>query len=121
MQMSVTADRFYLSECVRKTYPLSNESFQTLLQDYLGFTVEIDIDGECTSFEIREVTYGAENMLITVDLDQNAKEISEVKLTNSFMTELVEGHENIMKLNVNDRIRSFRLNEQRTKTIASYD
>lgn len=120
-EMFVSADRLFLLECIHSAYPSSNDSYENLLLDYLQCTVGVYINGEHAAFKLKEVEYGNDNIVLLVQLTTQLQHISEIQLQNSFMTERIDGHENIMKLRINDRMRSFRLNKSRTTTIANYD
>ena len=88
---------------------------------YLECRLTIEIDGVIPSFDLIKVEFSPENMLIKGTFNQKFADIKQVKMTNTFLIEEIPGHDNIMKLKLNDRTRSFRLNSKRTSTMAIYN
>ncbi|MEP1035494.1 DUF6702 family protein [Ekhidna sp.] len=120
--MNVSADRYYFSQTLKNEFPsrFKDEHFEQITWEYLQDKVAIEIDGNCTAFEINEIEYSEENIFIRGKLNLILDDVKEVKMTNTCMIDFIDGHDNIMKLKLNDRTRSFRLNSKRTSTTASY-
>ncbi|MEO9872872.1 DUF6702 family protein [Ekhidna sp.] len=122
LQMNISVDRYYFYESLKNEFEdHATRDFENMAWEYLQSRVAIEVDGNCTAFEITEIEYGEENIYLKGSLNLQLEDIKEVKMTNTCMVDLVEGHDNIMKLKLNDRTRSFRLNSKRTSTIASYN
>ena len=122
LEMHVSVDRYDFFQTLESEYPAAfdTENLEQITLDYLQSKVAIEIDGKCSDFEIEEIEYYKQNILIKGSLNLDIDEINEVKMTNTCMIDSIEGHDNIMKLKLNDRTRSFRLNSERTSSIASY-
>lgn len=123
LKMNVSVDKYYFNQTLQTEFPTDYNSanFERLTWEYLQSRVTIEIDGNCTAFEINEIEYSDENIFIKGSLNLRLQDVNEVKMTNTCMIDLIEGHDNIMKLQLKDRTRSFRLNSKRTSTIASYN
>lgn len=122
LQMNISADRLYFNEILKREFPetFPERKFEQMARDYIQDRVEIFINDECTSYEFEEVTYDNDNVYFKGPLGFKTERISEVTMINTFMIDVIKGHDNLMRLDLNDRKRSFRLNVDRTRTIAEY-
>ncbi len=123
LEMRISADRHNFIQTLKTEFQDSycEEMFGKITAEYLLNKMAIEVDGHCTSFEVFGIEYSDENIFIQGTLNLNLKSIYEVKMTNTFMIDIIKGHDNIMKLKLNDRSRSFRLNSKRTSTVALYN
>lgn len=122
LAMTVSVDREDFYETLAREFPVKvkTHKIEDLAFLYLDSKTAITVNGECTSFEIHEIEFGELNIHLTGSLNLKVDDVKEIRVTNTCMIEIFEGHDNIMKLKLNDRIRSFRLNSKRTSTIAKY-
>lgn len=122
LEMTVSLDRNCFTQIIQKECltAYNSEDFKLLTSEYLRSKVLIEIDSRCTSFEVFQIEFSEENIFVKGSLNLKTEKIKEVKLTNTCMIDFIEDHDNIMKLKLNDRTRSFRLNSKRTTTVASY-
>lgn len=120
MTISVDKDDFLKVLENEFTLGLTSENLGELAFDYLDSKIAIEVNGVCTSFTIHEVEFGNLNIHLKGSLNTQVTKVKEVRMTNTCMIDLFENHDNIMKLKLNDRTRSFRLNSKRTSTIATY-
>lgn len=123
LEMRVSADRYNFIQTLKTEFPHSfcADQMEQISMQYLESKLTIEIDGECSSFEITSIQYSDENIFIKGSLNLKLNEVRQVKMTNTCMIDLLPGHDNIMKLKLNDRIRSFRLNSKRISTVALYN
>lgn len=122
IEMQISADRHNFIQTLKAEFSDSfcEEMLGQITTEYLQSRLAIEIDGNCTTFEVFGIEYSDENIFIKGTLNLNLKTIQEVKMINTFMIDIIKGHDNIMKLKLNDRSRSFRLNSKRTSTVAFY-
>lgn len=121
LEMSISLDKEdFLATLSTEFHELTSENLELLAFQYLDSKIAININGECTTFTIDEVEFSDLNIHIRGSLNIQINEVKEVQMTNTCMIELFKDHDNIMKLKLNDRTRSFRLNQNRTSTIATY-
>lgn len=123
LNMTVSVDKEDFLQTLLNEFPdeYSSLKLPELALEYLKSKVYINVNGECASFEIEEVKYGDLNILIKGSLNLSVEHVKEVTIRNTCMIDLFEGHDNIIKLKLNDLNRSFRLNQDRVSTVAKYE
>lgn len=122
LEISISIDREVFLQTLKADCSetmLQNE-FEDAAWEYLDSHMKIFVNDQFGSFHIEEIEYGRQNMIITGSLNVSVKEVREVRMTNTCLVDSIDGHDNIMKLNLGGRLRSFRLNEKRTATTAKY-
>ncbi|WP_370090227.1 DUF6702 family protein [Ekhidna sp.] len=122
LAMTVSVDREDFYETLTREFPekVKTHKIEDLAFLYLDSKTKITVNGACTSFAIHEIEFGELNIHLTGSLNLRVDGVKEIRVTNTCMIEHYEGHDNIIKLKLNDRTRSFRLNSKRTSTVATY-
>ncbi len=123
LTMRVSLDRTDFLNTLKNEFPIkfTSENINQLMWLYIRDRVHIEVNKNETAFQISEIEYGDNNIYLKGPLNLKIDDIKEVRLTNTCMVDVIKGHDNIMKLKLNDRTRSFRLNEKRTTTLAAYN
>lgn len=122
LEMNVTLDKEDFLSSLESEFGIrpTSDNLQKLAFEYLDSKVSIKVNGECTSFAILEIVFSNLNIHLKGSLNIQIAAIEEIHMTNSCMVDLIEDHDNIMKLKLNNKTRSFRLNRSRTSTTATY-
>ena len=123
LTIDISLDRADFLACLEKEFlsEFSEENMKELSWTYLRRKLKIEIDEIEIAYDNEELTMNRNIIHLSANLKFNNHSIKQVKLTNTCFVDIIEGHDNIMKLKLNDRLRSFRLNKKRTSTIASYE
>ncbi|MEO9482531.1 MAG: DUF6702 family protein [Ekhidna sp.] len=121
--ISASLDKEDFLKTLAATFPAEfpKGDIMGLAFEYLNDKLAININGACTSLVINEIEFGRLNIHLKGSLKVGATKIREVEVRNTCMIDLFEGHDNIIKLKLNNRSRSFRLNKNRTSTTAFYE
>ena len=122
LKITISVDKDDFLKALATEFPtgLTSENLGELAFDYLASKIAIEINDECTSLALHEIEFDNLNTYLRGSLNTQVCKIEEVRMTNTCMIDLFEDHDNIMKLKLNDRTRSFRLNSRRTSTVAHY-
>ena len=120
LKVSMDKDDFYAS-LEKEFSSLSADNIEELSWIYLTKNLDIEVNETRVLFKTGEITFDTYNIHLTTTLNPKISRITKVKMTNTCLIDSIEGHDNIMKLKLNSRVRSFRLNKKRTSTIASYN
>jgi len=88
---------------------------------YFDENLTITIDKHCTNFSITSIQVDEMNIRFSGFLGKESGSIKEINIINTCLVEDFSNHDNIMKLKINGKSRSFRLNQQRTSTTAIYE
>lgn len=121
MTVSIDKEDFLRTLATEFASEYSAARIGELAFEYLDSKMAVKVNGECTSFKISEIEYGNLNIHLKGSLNLNVEQVKEVSINNTCMIDLFEDHDNIIKLKLNNRSRSFRLNKDRTSTIALYE
>lgn len=123
LALSVTIDRedFFkeLAPEIQKQSP--NVNFYALATSYFNDHVRISVDGNNAKFRVLKMEYSDEMAHISGTLNLPNSKVGEVKMSNTCLVSTFSQHENIMKLKLNGRVRSFRLTKEHTATVATYN
>lgn len=123
MGIAITIDKedflrtLFISSGVRSS---TNESLKKEAQNYFESNLTIWINGTCTCFKITSAEVGKNNIRLNGVFETTDAIIHEVQVENYSMFDVVEDQENIVHLNLNDRQRSFRMNREKIKIVATY-
>ena len=122
LEMKISIDKDDFLKTLAQEFPttFSNNKITDHAHTYFGSHVTITVNGKCTSFKIKEVRFSETNIHLTGTLNLQVDEVREVRVTNTCMVDLYKDHDNIIKLRLNEKNRSFRLNKDRTSTVATY-
>ncbi len=99
----------------------TNERLKWAAQHYFESNLMIRVNGSCTSFRITDAEFLGEYIKLKGVFERTYDAINEVQVENYCMLNVVKDQENIVRLHLNDQQRSFRLNEDRIRTVASYN
>ncbi|MEQ6167212.1 MULTISPECIES: DUF6702 family protein [unclassified Ekhidna] len=122
LEMMVSLDREDFLSTLSQEFgsEITSENLEAHAFEYLQCKIAIQVNGECTSFTINKIKLSDFNIHLQGSLNISVSEVTEIRMTNTCMVDLIPDQDNIMKLKLNDRIRSFRLNSNRTSTTAIY-
>ena len=88
---------------------------------YFDENLAITIDKQCTNFSITNIEFDEMTILFSGFLEKESSSIKEIAITNTCLINSFSNYDNIMKLEVNGKSRSFRLNQNRISTSAIYE
>ena len=122
LEMTISVDKEDFLKALATEFPseLASENLGGMAFDYLASKIAIEVNGECTSLTLHEIEFDNLNIHLRGSLNTQVCKVEEIRMTNTCLIDLFEDHDNIMKLKLNDRTRSFRLNNKRTSTVATY-
>ncbi|MEP0984643.1 DUF6702 family protein [Ekhidna sp.] len=122
LEMTVTVDKEDFYSALSEEFPtkIQEHEIRDLAFEYLESRVSIKVNGACTSFSIHEIESGDLNIHLKGSLNLEVDNVQKVTISNTCMIDLFEDHDNIVKLRLNDRNRSFRMHRNRTSTEAIY-
>ena len=120
MTISVDKEDFLKALAAESPSGITSENLGGMAFDYLVSKIAIEVNGECALLALHEIEFSNLNIHLRGKLNTQVCKVEEVRMTNTCMIDLFEDHDNIMKLKLNDRTRSFRLNSKRTTTVATY-
>ena len=123
-QMSITLDKEDFLRTLSSLYgagPDNLRGLQGRVWQYFDSHLMITINDQCTSLTINTIQHGKENIVLNCSLNLPVGRVEEVRIENYCMIDQIDKHENIMRLKLSDRDRSFRLNRDRVSTTAKYD
>ena len=121
LKISIDKNDFYASLEKEFGSTFTANKLEELSWIYLSKKLDIEINEIKVFFDSGETTIDTYNIHMTTTLNPKIDQVTEIKMTNTCLIDSIEGHDNIMKLKLNNRVRSFRLNKKRTSTIASYN
>lgn len=99
-----------------------NKSFLQVATDYFNEKMAIAVNDECAAILLSRVEYSDHMIYFSGSLKCSVSQpIREIKMSNSCLVDAFSQHENIMKLRLNNKTRSFRLNKDLTSTVAYYE
>lgn len=88
---------------------LSQKRIKSYLENHLTFSFNSsDISFKLVSYELSKNWFS-----IRFELETTNHNPKDVEVTNTILSEEIEGHDNIMRFALHDKTRSFRLNEDR--------
>ncbi len=90
------------------------------ISKYIESNVSIVIDDAEVAYELTEIKYTEENILLHGKLISDLREIKKIDVKNTCLIERIEGHLNIMEFFLNDKERFFRLDKDRIRTTVTY-
>lgn len=122
--MEVSLDKADFERSLLTTYPVLQQSDDPdlrkhFIREYLYNNFQLHINAQCQEMRIEKITHQEEYVKLAIELPY----IGTVKEINVFNTCLIDynpGHMNIFKANLNDKVRTFNLNEDRITTSFSY-
>lgn len=125
LELSVSIDRDGFMTTLQENCneSLIHHEFEDAVWEYLDSHMKIYVNDKLGKLDVGSIELGDQNIFINGALnvpDEIIGEIREIRMTNSCLVETIEGHDNLMKLKINDRQRSFRLNKDRISTTATY-
>lgn len=87
---------------------------------YIKSNVSIIIDEKEVAYELTEIEYTEENILLKGKLISGLREIKNIEVKNTCLINRIDGHLNIMEFFLNDKERFFRLDKDRIRTTVTY-
>lgn len=87
---------------------------------YIENHVTIHIDDEAIKYELTEIEYTEETILLKGKLLSDLRPIKKIDVSNTCLINQIEGHLNIMEFFLNDKERFFRLDKDRIRTTVAY-
>ena len=75
LEMIVSVDRDYFNETIKNEYPNSHQfkKWDEMAWEYLQSRVSIEVNGNCTAFEITEIEYTKDNIYLSGSLKSSIK------------------------------------------------
>lgn len=123
--ISIAFDIEDLYKSVITTYPEfenpetkpENEDF---IKNYIEANFQLQINDKCQEVKLTSITYDKEYVRIVADIPF-AGVVSSVKVFNTCLIDYNEGHLNLFKVKLYDRVRTFKLDKERVSTAFSYE
>ncbi|MGL1887362.1 MAG: hypothetical protein OCD76_12685 [Reichenbachiella sp.] len=114
-------EKALMAECnVHKV--LDEAVIQSSVMNYLDDRLSISMDGQSTNLNYYEVTMDEDYFVVQGVFEgfNACVPIKKIAVRNTCLVDQVSGHNNIIQLTINDKKRSFRLNEDRVTTTIKY-
>ena len=124
-QLDVKLDRMDFLECIKTNFTVINsymtpENIKIYAEEYLLSNLSIDIDDSCVEPMVTSLSYEDDYIRISAILNYQDEHVESIQITNTCMLDIVDGQTNIMRFDLMDRVRSFRLDEKRISTVVNY-
>ncbi|WP_298763830.1 DUF6702 family protein [uncultured Polaribacter sp.] len=94
---------------------VSKEDFR----NYLYKTTNWEIDGEILNPKVLTLKSTEQHTRVICFLSKKAKNIKSIKVKNEFLLN-IDSHSNIIKLDINDTFKDFRLHKDRREIVVNY-
>lgn len=108
-------------DCVEGAFDLSRSEKLAQLEDYLHTNFQMKLNGASTDYEVlsfsNEKGYLVAHTVFDIQVEQK---IAKIEVINTCLLDIVDGHDNIILVQLNDRVRSFRLNKKLQSTTIKY-
>ena len=122
--LEVSMDRDDFEKSIFSTYPTYKKTKESqvkeqFIADYLQSNFQLHINSRCQEMSVKSIDYDDENIRIVLALTYKGK-VKQVEVLNTCLIDYTPGHRNIFKANLNDRVRTFNLNEKRISTSFVY-
>jgi hypothetical protein len=90
------------------------------ITNYVEDHLRITIDDEPIAYELTEIEFTKDNILLRGKLLSALREIKKIDVQNTCLINQIDGHMNIMEFFLNDKERFFRLDKDRIRTTVKY-
>ncbi|MTI38550.1 DUF6702 family protein [Fulvivirga lutimaris] len=123
--MSVALDIDDLLKSLITSYPEfekanTEREYEEFINRYLQANFQLQINSQCQEMIVRSISNDDEYVRILIDLPFSGDAVS-LNVFNTCLIDYNEGHLNIFKSSLHDRIRTFKLDKDRISTELSYD
>lgn len=108
--------------CLLEVSKLSDLEKSALLEDYLHTNFIVRLNGTEEQYTLHSFSYEEEFLVANAVFEDTkiAQDLSKIDVVNTCLLEIVEDHDNIILVHLNDRVRSFRLNKKLQSTTIKY-
>lgn len=125
--ISIKIDRYDLEQALLKDCTLSNldsshVQVDSLVINYLNDRLSIEFENQNAVLNYYELIFEDEYVTINGEFVGMIyySDASLIVVKNTCLIDAIDGHENIIQLSLNNKKRSFRLNQDRQKTYIKY-
>lgn len=123
--LDISFDRMDLERSLITAYPellttADEEVREAYLKDYLESNFQLAFNSSCVVPNVEVIIYEEEYVRVHATLPIKRQKIETINVFNTCLLDYNEGHSNIIKVNLNDRVRTFRLSAERNMTIVDY-
>lgn len=124
-KMDIRFDKEELLKCIQINFheyahKSSDEDLVNYISEYLDSNLGLIINDFCVSPSVEKLEFTKDFIHITTSLNYVSSRVDTIKVFNACLLDTSNKHTNIMKFALNDRIRSFKLDADRTSTLVSY-
>lgn len=122
LMVDITIDKedFFKVAINKNPKDMDSDMLENIACGYFDSNLAVSVNGQCTNFSIDTIVVEGMVIHFSGSLGKVDAEIKEVNITNTCLIDDFSSHDNIVKLSLNDRKRSFRLNQDRTTTSVYY-
>ena len=114
MSCFVRVDRVEFFKALDNT--VTNQSIQNYVADH--FTMQFD--EKKASLAVLDYELRPDFIEIEMEVSDYIVRPKQIKVMNTFLLDQMEEQENVVRFNLNDKTRSFRLNSERKETLVKY-
>jgi hypothetical protein len=108
-------------ECGISIQTLSTESKNTLIKQYILDRFWMNFDNKSVTYRLGSFTLDQDYISIRGVIDDfDMSNPKKIDVFNTCLIDKVKKHNNLIHVNLNDQVRSFRLNKNRTQTTIAY-
>ena len=117
--MEIRLDRDNLIEAIGQTQS-NNSDWNCVLSQYLNDRMSFVINGNEVEIEFQDFSYEKEVIVLMTQLNAPFEEVQEIEVENRVLLETIANQMNIIKVSFHDKMRSFRLSNERVATTIKY-
>lgn len=123
--LDMSFDKLDLEKSLLTSFPeISGLTDNTLraeyIKDYIESNLRMDFNGVCASPQISSIIYEEEYIRVYATIPLPLDSIHTIEVFNTCLIDYNKGHMNIIKVSLNDTVRTFRLSAERIRTTVEY-
>lgn len=123
--LEVNLDKDDFEKSLLTTYPVLLQSDdpglkEHSIREYFYNNFQLHINAQCQEMRVEKITYQEEYVKISIELPHKGT-VKEINVFNTCLIDYNPGHMNIFKANLHNKVRTFKLSEERITTTFSYE
>lgn len=123
--MDITLDEYDVTETLKKEYPhlkkeKNKQEFKDCLVEYIENNLELQFDLQDVEVDYQKFQFKKDIIKVFTQLETSAQKVQKIKVYNTCLVEDIPQQSNLLKVNLYNRERTFRLHRGRKKTVVDY-
>jgi len=119
--LNISFDKDDLELSLTMNYPQISQGVKNdLIRKYVNENFQISLNSNSVELIINSIKYDDEFVRLTASITEFNESIKQIRVFNTCLIDYTEEHSNIIKSKLYDKVRSFRLTEDRISTVIDY-